>query len=65
MDTSLDGLDFSPETNLARYLQNIRKYPLLSQEEEYNLALRYKETHNKDVAYRLITSHLRLVVIVV
>lgn len=65
MDTSLDGLDFSPETNLARYLQNIRKYPLLSQEEEYNLALRYKETHNKDVAYRLITSHLRLVVKVV
>ena len=37
METSLTGLDFSPETNLARYLQNIRQYPLLSQEEEYDL----------------------------
>lgn len=65
METALTGLDFSPETNLARYLQNIRQYPLLSQEEEYNLAVRYKETHDKKIAYQLITSHLRLVVKVV
>lgn len=65
METSLIGLDFSPETNLARYLQNIRRYPLLSQEEEYDLAVQYKKTHDKKVAYRLITSHLRLVVKVV
>lgn len=65
MDNTLPGLDFSPETNLARYLQNIRQYPLLSQEEEYNLAVRYKETHDKKIAYQLITSHLRLVVKVV
>lgn len=59
------GIDFSPEVNLARYLQDIRKYPILSQEEEYNLTLSYKENQNKDLAYKLITSHLRLVVKVV
>lgn len=63
--TALTGMDFSPEINLARYLQNIRKYPILTQEEEYTLAKKYKETGNKDVAYQLITSHLRLVVKVV
>lgn len=63
--TALTGMDFSPEINLARYLQNIRKYPILTQEEEYTLATKYKETGNKDVAYQLITSHLRLVVKVV
>lgn len=67
MDTAptLTGLDFSPEYNLARYLQNIRKYPILEQEEEYNLAIEYQKTHNKNVAYKLVTSHLRLVVKVV
>lgn len=65
METSLNGLDFSPETNMARYLQSIRQYPLLSQEEEYELAVKYKNTHDKRIAYQLITSHLRLVVKVV
>lgn len=67
MDNSpaLIGLDFSPEYNLARYLQNIRKYPILEQEEEYNLAVEYQKTHNKEIAYKLVTSHLRLVVKVV
>lgn len=32
---SFDGLDFSPEINLSRYLQNIKQFPILSQEEEY------------------------------
>lgn len=63
--TALTGLDFSPDINFARYLQDIRKYPILSQEEEYQLAVEYKKTHDKKVAYRLITSHLRLVVKVV
>lgn len=63
--TTLTGIDFSPEINLARYLQDIRKYPILSQEEEYNLTISYKENQNKDLAYKLITSHLRLVVKVV
>lgn len=67
MDNSptLTGLDFSPEYNLARYLQTIRKYPILEQEEEYNLAIEYQKTHNKEVAFKLVTSHLRLVVKVV
>ncbi len=65
METSLTGLDFSPENNLARYLQSIRQYPLLSQEEEYDLAVQYKKTRDKKIAYQLITSHLRLVVKVV
>lgn len=38
---SFDGLDFSPEINLSRYLQNIKQFPILSQEEEYNLAKEY------------------------
>ncbi len=67
MDNSptLIGLDFTPEYNLARYLQNIRKYPILEQEEEYRLAVEYQKTHNREVAYKLVTSHLRLVVKVV
>ncbi|MBP1532131.1 MAG: RNA polymerase factor sigma-32, partial [Alphaproteobacteria bacterium] len=65
METALTGLDFSPEINMARYLQNIQQYPLLSQEEEYELAVKYKETHDKKLAYQLVTSHLRLVVKVV
>lgn len=64
-NSTLAGLDFSPEINLARYLQSIRKYPILSQQEEYRLSCKYKQTHNKDIAYLLITSHLRLVVKVV
>lgn len=59
------GLDFSPEDNLSRYLQNVRKYPILEPEEEYVLATEYQKTKNKDIAYKLITSHLRLVVKVV
>ncbi len=67
MNTSptLIGLDFSPENNLTRYLQTIRKFPILEQEEEYNLAIEYQKKRDKEIAYRLVTSHLRLVVKVV
>ena len=65
MEKTFAGLDFTPELNLARYLQKIRRYPLLSQEEEYQLAVEYKKTQNQKIAYQLITSHLRLVVKVV
>ncbi|MBO4285314.1 MAG: RNA polymerase factor sigma-32 [Alphaproteobacteria bacterium] len=58
-------LDFSPEHNLSRYLQEIRKFPILEPDEEYRLALEYQKTHDEAVAYKLITSHLRLVVKVV
>ena len=62
---NIDGLNFSPEENLSRYLQSIKKYPILSPEEEFDLASKYQETKNKEIAYKLITSHLRLVVKVV
>ena len=62
---TLTGLDFSPEINLARYLQKIRRYPILSQDEEYELSVEYKKKKSDEVAYKLITSHLRLVVAVV
>ena len=57
--------DFSPEVNLGRYLQNIKRFPILSPEEEYQLAVEYVKTKNPRISYKLITSHLRLVVKVV
>ena len=51
----------SGEGNLTRYLQEIRKFPMLEPEEEYMLAKRWKEREDSDAAHRLVTSHLRLV----
>jgi RNA polymerase sigma-32 factor len=51
----------SSEGNLARYLQEIRKFPMLQPEEEYMLAKRWREHGDSDAAHRLVTSHLRLV----
>jgi len=51
----------SSEGNLAFYLQEIKKFPLLTAEEEYMLAKRYKEHGDTDAAHKLVTSHLRLV----
>ena len=62
---NVNGLEFSPEENLSRYLQSIKKYPILSLDEEFDLASQYKATKDKHIAYILITSHLRLVVKVV
>ena len=64
-DFTLNGLDFSPEINLARYLRSIRKFPILTPENEYDLAVKYKATHDPKIAQQLINSHLRLVVKVV
>jgi len=47
---------------LQRYLAEIRRTPLLSREEEYALAVRYREQGDLDAAYRLVTANLRLVV---
>jgi len=47
---------------LSRYLAEVRQYPLLDQEEEKALALRYQETGDEDAAARLVTANLRLVV---
>jgi RNA polymerase sigma-32 factor len=49
---------------LQRYLSEIRRYPLLSREEERRLALRYKENQDIEAAYRLVTANLRLVVLI-
>src|SRR5881396_578690 len=51
----------SSEGNLTRYLQEIRKFPMLEPEQEYMLAKRWKEREDPDAAHRLVTSHLRLV----
>lgn len=64
-EISFDAADFSPEVNLSRYLQNIRQFPILSPEEEYELAKKYVQTKDAKISYKLITSHLRLVVKVV
>lgn len=61
----LNGIDFSPEINMVRYLQKIRQYPILAQEDEYRMAVEYQKTKNQDIAKVLVTSHLRLVVKVV
>jgi RNA polymerase sigma-32 factor len=49
------------EGGLARYLSEIRKFPLLEPQEEYMLAKRWREHEDPDAAHRLVTSHLRLV----
>ncbi len=64
-DFTLNGLDFSPEINLVRYLQSIRKFPILSPEKEYALAVEYKKSRDPKIAQQLVDSHLRLVVKVV
>jgi len=51
----------STEGGLSRYLQEIRKFPMLEPNEEYMLAKRYREHQDPDAAQKLITSHLRLV----
>ena len=50
----------TPEGGLNRYLQEIRKFPLLEPEEEYMLAKRWVEDQDTEAAHRLVTSHLRL-----
>ena len=49
---------------LGAYLAEIRKYPILSREEEHEIAVKYYETGDPELAYKLITSNLRLVVMV-
>jgi len=50
----------SPEQGLNRYLQEIRKFPLLEPEEEYMLAKAWVDRQDSSAAHRLVTSHLRL-----
>ncbi|MCA3441799.1 MAG: RNA polymerase sigma factor RpoH [Rhodobacter sp.] len=50
----------SPEQGLNRYMQEIRKFPLLEPEEEYMLAKRWVDHQDTAAAHRMVTSHLRL-----
>jgi RNA polymerase sigma-32 factor len=50
----------SPEQGLNRYLQEIRKFPLLEPEEEYMLAKAWADHQDSEAAHKLVTSHLRL-----
>ena len=49
------------ESNLARYLQEIRTFPMLEPDQEYMLAKRWREHNDTHAAHQLVTSHLRLV----
>ena len=51
----------SPEGNLTRYLQDIRKFPLLEPQQEFMLAKSWTEHSDLEAAHQLVTSHLRLV----
>ncbi|HEY0265966.1 MAG TPA: RNA polymerase sigma factor RpoH [Rhizomicrobium sp.] len=51
----------SGEAGLSRYLSEIRKFPLLSPEDEFMFAKRWKEHEDPEAARKLVTSHLRLV----
>lgn len=51
----------SSDSGLTRYLQEIRKFPMLEPDEEFMLAKRYNEHEDADAAQKMITSHLRLV----
>jgi RNA polymerase sigma-32 factor len=48
--------------SLSHYLAEIRRFPILSREEEAEIARRYAKTHDREDAYRLVTANLRLVV---
>jgi RNA polymerase sigma-32 factor len=49
------------ESGLSRYLEDIRKFPMLEPQDEYMLAKRWREHGDRDAAHKLVTSHLRLV----
>ena len=51
----------TPEASLSRYLQEIRKFPMLEAQQEYMLAKRWRDHDDSEAAHKLVTSHLRLV----
>ncbi len=50
----------SPEQGLSRYMQEIRKFPMLEKEQEYMLAKAWADHEDSDAAHQMVTSHLRL-----
>jgi len=55
------AINIAPEGNLTRYLQDIRKFPMLAPEEVLELAKRWRDAGDEAAAHKLVTSHLRLV----
>lgn len=58
-NTSLPTI--TPEGGLSRYLQEIRKFPMLEADEEYMLAKAWRDREDSEAAHKMVTSHLRLV----
>jgi RNA polymerase sigma-32 factor len=54
-------VNIAHDGNLSRYLQEIRRFPMLSEEEEQTLARRWRDGQDINAAHKLVTSHLRLV----
>ena len=54
-------VNVAPEGNLSRYLQEIRKFPMLAPAEELALSKAWRDSEDMDAAHKLVTSHLRLV----
>ncbi len=50
----------SPEQGLSRYMQEIRKFPMLEKDQEYMLGKAWRDHGDTDAAHQLVTSHLRL-----
>jgi RNA polymerase sigma-32 factor len=61
MGTLANDFNPTPEGNLSRYLQVIRRYPMLTFEEEQDLSTRWRQEDDHDAAHQLVNSHLRLV----
>ncbi len=62
MTSSLPSVpQLDPDSNLSRYLQDIRKFPILEAQQEFMLAKSWREHGDSDAAHQLVTSHLRLV----
>ena len=57
---SVTSTPMAPEGNLSRYLQDIRKFPMLAPEEELRLAKLWRNNEDSEAAHKLVTSHLRL-----
>ncbi|HQT68065.1 MAG TPA: RNA polymerase sigma factor RpoH [Acetobacteraceae bacterium] len=54
-------INLAPDGNLSRYLQEIRKFPMLAPEEEERLSRSWRDNGDTEAAHKLVTSHLRLV----
>ena len=52
---------YSAENGLSRYLDEIRRFPMLEPQEEYMLAKSWREHGDREAAHKMVTSHLRLV----